>query len=460
MPMQVTETLSEGLKRELKVVVSSTEIQEQVQAKLNEIARTVRLPGFRPGKAPISLLKQRFGRAVMGEVLESTLKETSEKALDERGFKPAMQPEVDIESFEEQKDLEYTLKLEIMPEIQPIDFSQIKVERLVAEADEKSVDETVERLASQNRSATKVEEDRPAKEGDVLVIDFVGKIDDEAFAGGTASGYELELGGGAFIPGFEDQLVGAKAGEHREVTVKFPDEYGAEHLAGKEAVFEVDVTEIREYETAVVDDELAKSMGLESLEELRKSIKERIESEYAAAGRNRVKRTLFDELEKAHDFPIPAGLVDQEFGGIWAQVRQQLEGEQGDELREGKSDEELEAEYRKVAERRVKLGLLLAEVGRLNNISVNQDDLNQAIRAQLARFPGQEQQVYEFYQQNPSAIAQLQAPILEDKVVDFILELADVTEKKVAPEDLLRDPDEGEGDAEAGAEARQDKSEG
>lgn len=458
MPMQVTETLSEGLKRELKVVVSSTEIQEQVQAKLSEIARTVRLPGFRPGKAPISLLKQRFGRAVMGEVLESTLKETSEKALDERGFKPAMQPEVDIESFEEQKDLEYTLKLEIMPEIQPIDFSQIKVERLVAEADEKSIDETVERLASQNRSATKVEEDRPAKEGDVLVIDFVGKIDGEAFAGGTASGYELELGGGAFIPGFEDQLVGAKAGEHREVTVKFPDDYGAEHLAGKEAVFEVDVTEIREYEAAVVDDELAKSMGLDSLEELRKSIKERIESEYAAAGRNRVKRTLFDELEKAHDFPIPASLVDQEFQGIWAQVKQQLEGDQGEELREGKSDEELEAEYRKVAERRVKLGLLLAEVGRLNNISVNQDDLNQAIRAQLARFPGQEQQVYEFYQQNPSAIAQLQAPILEDKVVDFILELADVTEKKVAPEELLRDPDEGEGDTEAGT--GQEKSEG
>src|SRR5690606_19367908 len=285
MPMQVTETLSEGLKRELKVVVSSTEIQEQVQAKLNEIGRTVRLPGFRPGKAPISLLKQRFGRAVMGEVLENTLKETSEKALDERGFKPAMQPEVDIESFEEQKDLEYTLKLEIMPEIQPIDFSQIKVERLVAEADEKSIDETVERLAAQNRQAKKVEEDREAREGDVLVIDFVGKIDGEAFAGGTASGYELELGGGAFIPGFEDQLVGAKAGEHREVTVKFPEEYGADHLAGKEAVFEVDVTEIREYEPAVIDDELAKSMGLESPEALRKAIKERSESEYAGAGR-------------------------------------------------------------------------------------------------------------------------------------------------------------------------------
>lgn len=443
--MQVTETVSEGLKREFKIVVPADEIQAQVTSKLQELGQQVRLPGFRPGKAPMSILKQRFGRSVMGEVLDGAVNTSAQKAIEDRGLRPAMTPQVTGMSFDDGKDLEFNVALEVMPEIAPIDFKQIKLERLVAEAAPEAVDGAVERLGEQMRTTRKVEEDRPAQQGDVVVIDFVGKLDGEAFAGGSAEGYELELGGGSFIPGFEDQLVGARAGGSREVRVTFPEDYGAEHLAGKEAVFEVTVKEIREREPVQIDEEFAKKFGFESLEDLRSTVKNRIEGEYSAVARNRVKRVLFDELEKLARFDVPQGLVDQEFEGIWQEVKAQLEGPQGEQIREGKSDEELQAEYRAVAERRVRLGLLLAEVGRANNISVSQEDLARAVRAEAVRFPGQERQVFEFFQKNPGALARLQAPILEDKVVDFILELADVSTRNVTPEELLKEAEEGEG---------------
>ena len=442
--MQVTETASEGLKREFRIVVPADEIAAKVTSKLQDIGKQIRLPGFRPGKAPMTVLKQRYGRSVIGEVLETAVNQSSQQVMEDRGLKPATTPNVEIEKFDEGTDLEFKVALEVLPEIAPMDFAQLKLERVAAEAAPEAVEAALQRIGEQSQKTRKVEENRPLQQGDIAVIDFVGKLDGEAFAGGSAEGYELKLGGGSFIPGFEDQLTGATAGESREVRVTFPEDYGAEHLAGKEAVFDVTVKEIREPEPVEITDELATNLGFGSLEELRTSIKGRIESEYHNVSRGRLKRALFDMLEEKHQFPVPQGLLDQEFQAIWDEVKKQLEGPQGESVREGKSDEELQADYRKVAERRVRLGLLLAEVGRTNNISVNQDDLSRAVRAEAGRFPGQERQVLEFFQKNPGALARLQAPILEDKVVDYILELADVSTRTVPPEELLKEAEEGE----------------
>ena len=442
--MQVTETVSEGLKREFRIVVPAEEIQSQVTSKLQDIGQQIRLPGFRPGKAPLKVLKQRYGKGVMGEVLESAVNTSSQKVMEDRGLKPATTPNVEIEKFDEGADLEFKVALEVLPEIAPMDFSKIELERVTAEAAPDVVETALQRISEQTQKTRKVEESRPVREGDVVVIDFVGKLDGEPFAGGSAEAYELKIGGGSFIPGFEDQVIGAMPEEKREVRVTFPQDYGAEQLAGKEVVFDVTVNEIREPEPVSITDELAKTLGFDSLEALRTSIKGRIESEYNAVTRGRLKRALFDQLEEAHDFPVPQTLLDQEFEGIWGEVKKQLEGPEGESVREGKSDEELQAEYRKVAERRVRLGLLLAEVGRANNITVSQDDLTRAVRAEVGRFPGQERQVFDFYQNNPGALARLQAPILEDKVVDFILELAKVSTRSVPADELLKDPDEAE----------------
>ncbi|MFN4087617.1 MAG: trigger factor [Alphaproteobacteria bacterium] len=437
--MQVTETNAEGLKREFAITVPAADIQAQVTAKLEEIARTIRLPGFRPGKAPIGVLRQRFAKSITGEVLETQVNESSQKAMDDRGLRPAVPPKVEELKFEEGADLEFRLAVEIMPEIAPMDFATLELERPTAEVAVTSIDEAVERLASNIRKTRPLAEPRPAQSGDVAVIDFVGRLDGEAFAGGSAEGYELELGAGNFVPGFEEQLIGASAGDKREVTIQMPEDYGAEHLAGKEVVFDVEVKELKEREPVEVNEETAASFGFETLEALREAVKGRIESEYAALSRARVKRVLFDKLDEAHRFEVPASLAEQEFQAIWGELKQQLEGPNGETVREGKSDEELESEYRRVADRRVRLGLLLAEVGRLNNISVSQDDLGRALRAEAARYPGQEDKVLEFYRNTPGAMARLQAPILEEKVVDFILELARVTQKTVTPEELVKE---------------------
>lgn len=451
--MQVTETVSEGLKREYRIVVPADEIQAQVSSKLQDIGKQIRLPGFRPGKAPMQVLRQRYGKNVMGEVLESAVNQSSQKVMEDRGLKPAATPNVEIEKFDEGADLEFKVALEVLPEISPMDFSKIELERVTAEAEPESIETALQRIGEQNQKTRTVEESRPAQSGDVVVIDFVGKLDGEPFDGGSAQGYELKLGGGSFIPGFEDQLIGATPGEAKEVRVTFPADYGAEQLAGKEVVFDVTVKEIREPEPFEVSDDLARTVGFDDLDALRTSIKGRFESEYNAVARGRLKRALFDQLEEGHDFPVPQTLLDQEYEGIWGEVKKQLDGPQGETVREGKTDEELQADYRKVAERRVRLGLLLAEVGRANNISVSQDDLTRAVKAEVARYPGQEQQVFEFYQKNPGALARLQAPILEDKVVDFILELAKVSTKTVTPEELLKDPDEDKQDGAASPEA-------
>ena len=442
--MQVTETKTEGLKRDFKIVVPAADIEERVTSRLKELATTARIPGFRPGKVPVSLMKQRYGASVMGEVLERAVSETTVKAMTDRGMRPALQPKVEITSFDEGKDLEYTMAVEILPEIDTVDYSKIELERMVVDAADKEIDETLDRMAAANKSSEPAPADHKAANGDIAVIDFVGSIDGEEFAGGKADGYSLELGTGSFIPGFEDQLVGAKAGDHVSVKVKFPEQYGAAELAGKDAVFEVDVKEVRTAKPAEIDDDFAKKAGVEDVEALKTAIREEHEREYKGIARMHLKRALLDKLAEMCAFEVPEGLVEQELDSIWKQFEQQRE-QNPDSVKEeygDKSDDEIKAELQEISERRIRLGLLLAEVGQANNIQGTQEDINRGIMAEARRYPGQEQRVFEFYQKNAEAMESLRAPLLEEKVVDFMLEMATVTDKKVTREELMRDPDE------------------
>ena len=444
--MQVTETKSEGLLYEFNITVPADEIETVVTNRLNELKKTAKIPGFRPGKVPVQMLRKQYGPSIMGEVLERTVDKTSKKAMDERELRPVVQPKIEIVKFEDGADLEYTMAIEVMPTVEPMDFSKINLERMVVKADEEEITNALDRLANAHKTSEPVTKARKSKEGDFLVIDFVGKVDGEEFAGGKAEDYSLELGSGSFIPGFEDQLTGAKVGDHVEVNVKFPEEYGAEELAGKDAIFDVDVKELREGSPAVIDDELAKKAGIDDLETLKANIREEHEREFNEMARQRMKRTLLDELEDNHEFEVPASLVENEFEGIWAQFeqhRKQAE-EEGvkEDVNEGKTDDELKEDYQAIAVRRVRLGLLLAEIGRMNNIDLNQEDLSRAMMQEAQRYPGQEQMVMDYFRNNPEAMHQLRAPILEDKVVDFIFELAKVSEKNVSIEELLKEPEE------------------
>jgi trigger factor len=439
--MQITETNAEGLKREFTVTVASTDIEQKMKDRLSEIGRTIRLPGFRPGKVPMPVLRKRYGASVMGEVLEKAVSDSSAQAMREHNLRPAMQPKIEIVSFKEGTDLEYKMAIELLPEIKPVDFSQLQLERLRPEIPEAEIDKAIQRIAEPNRKTELV--DRPAASGDIAVIDFVGTVDGKAFPGGSAQGHSLELGSGRFIPGFEDQLIGAKSGEHRDVKVTFPAEYGSEELAGKDAEFAVEVKEVREKQPLAIDDDMAKELGFDALDGLRKAVREQLEREYGGIARQRLKRSLLDQLAAKHDFPVPPGMVDLEFDTIWKQFQEAREQNKDDVTEEaGKSDDELKAEYRAIAERRVRLGLLLSEVGRVNAITVNQDEVSRALSEEARRHRGYEKQVVEFYRNNPEALANLRAPIFEDKVVDFITEMATVTDKAVAIEDLLKPENE------------------
>ncbi len=434
--MQVTETKSEGLSREFKVALPAKDIEEKISHRLKEIAKTAQLPGFRPGKVPVSLLRKRYGPSVMGEILERAVSDSSQQALNEKGIRPAMQPEIEITSYEDGKDLEYTMAVETLPEIKPVDFSKIELERHVSEPDAKDIEAALKNIAEANKSSEPVAKKRKCKNGDMAVIDFVGKVDGEAFPGGAAEAYQLELGSGSFIPGFEDQLVGCEPGDETTVNVTFPDDYGAADLAGKEAVFEVKVKELRETVPAAVDDELAKKLGMESLDKLREAIAEEQSREFDNMSRMLLKRKLLDQLSDAHDFEVPEKLVEREFDAIWAQYEEQKQS--GAEEEEGLSEAEQRTEFREIAERRVRLGLLLAEVGQQNNIQVAQDEINAAVMEQTRRYPGQEQAVLDHFKNDPAAVEQLTAPIYEEKVVDFIVELASVEDKKSTMEDLMK----------------------
>ncbi len=440
--MQITETLADGLKHDFRVVVPAEDLHAEVDRKLTEYGAGMRLPGFRPGKAPMKILRQRFGRAVEGEILEATINRGTQQAIEERGLKPAVMPQIDMVSdlangLPAGVDLEYTVSVEALPDIEPIDFGSLELERLEAEPAEEVIEEEIGLIANSAADLVPVEEDRGAAEADTLTIDFEGKIDGEAFAGGAAEDYEIELGTGEFIPGFEDHLVGVRAGESRDVEVEFPEDYNAAHLAGKTAVFAVEVKQVRERRAVDPDDEMAKRVGFDDLASLRQNVVDRIKGHYAGVARMIVKRQLFDRLEEKHDFPLPESMVGQEFESIWGEVEKRLEDSDDEEVREGKTDDELRDEYRKVAERRIRLGLLLAEIGRQNNIEVGEEDLQRAMVAQVMRFPGQEKVVMDFYRKNPSALSQFEGPILENKVVDYILELAQVTARQVSADELI-----------------------
>lgn len=439
--MQVTETSAEGLKRAYSITVPAGEIESRIDSRLAEIAQTAELPGFRPGKVPVAILKQRFGDSVMGEVLEEAVNSGTNQALVENSLRPAMQPKIEVVKFEKGEDLEYTVDVEVMPEIEPTDFSKIEIEKLKAVPEDSEVLDAIQRLADAQKTFS-AQDGRKSEEGDAVVIDFVGSVDGVEFEGGKAEAYTIEIGSNSFIPGFEPQLVGLKAGEQKTVEVTFPEEYGAAELAGKSAVFEVDVKEVRQAEAAKIDDALAEKVGLENLEALKSAISDQLGSDYDGFSRNLMKRALLDKLSDTHDFDVPPGMVDLEFEQIWTQVEQQRENAGDEDEDAGKPDDELKEEYREIAKRRIRLGLLLSEVGQTNNIEVQQDEVNRAMAEQARQYPGQERMIVEYYQENPDAMSQLRAPIFEDKVVDFILEMAQVTERQVSVEELTKIPEE------------------
>lgn len=435
--MQITEISAAGLKREYKVVIEAAALESTVNGKLEDLRQKVNMPGFRPGKAPAALIKKQYGRALLGEVMEETVNSALQKAIEDNKLRPAMQPKVDITSFDEGKDLECTIAIEVLPEIETGDFKQIKLERLVVEPGDTEVDEFLTRLSEQQKTYEKVE--RAAENGDQIVIDFSGSVDGVKFDGGTAEDYALVLGSNTFIPGFEEQLTGLKAGEQKSVKVTFPEAYGNAELAGKPADFACTVKEVRGGQTVALDDEFAKRFGLASMQELKDNIKRDLGQEYKGMARMKMKRSLLDQLADQHSFDVPEGMVDLEFNQIWNEVTADKARFEAELAAEKKTEDELKAEYRKIAERRIRLGLLLSEVGRVNNIEVKPDEITRAMIEQARRFPGQERQVMEYFQKNPEAANSLRAPIFEDKVVDFIVEMADVTEKPVSKEELQKE---------------------
>ncbi|HWA89978.1 MAG TPA: trigger factor [Rhizomicrobium sp.] len=443
--MQITETVSEGLRREYRVVVPMGDLDAKVTARLEEMKPKMHLKGFRPGKAPVSFLKKQFGKSMMGEVVEEVVNEGSKKAIEDNALKPAFAPRVEpvgeIEQVVDGKaDLEFTVKVDLMPDFELADVSKFKIERLTSDVTEADVEEALKRLAEQSRTFST--RDGEAQLDDVVRIDFVGRIDGDEFPGGKADDFSLQLGSGQFIPGFEEQLVGAKAGETRDVKVAFPTEYQEPRLAGKDAVFTVAVKEVQAPDDAKIDDELAKRLGLESLGVLRDRVREQVKLDFSRASRLHLKRRILDALDGQHSFPLPPAMVEGEFNGIWNQVQNELKREGKSFADEGANEDELRKEYHDIAERRVRLGLVLARIGEQNGLTVAPDELQRAIAARARQFPGQEQQVFEFYSKNPQAQAEIRAPIFEDKVVDFIAELADVADRKVDRETLFMDPDE------------------
>ena len=452
--MQVTETLSEGLKRAYTVIVPAADIETRRGKRLAELGKSLKLPGFRPGKVPLPVVKQRYGTAVSAEVLEDSVNEATQQVLSDRGLRAAMQPKVDVVSIEDTKDLEFNVQVELLPDVPMPDFGAIEITRLKAEPQPETIDKALHDIATRQRELVEETEVRPAATGDFLTVDFLGKIDGTPFTGGAGTDVDVEIGGAGFIPGFTEQMVGMSAGETRAIDVTFPEEYGSKELAGKAAVFDITAKKLKKPVLPAIDDDLGQKLGLDGLQQLREILTSQVQREYDQLSRMRVKRQLLDALAKVATFEVPPGMVQAEFDQIWQRVEADRKQGQVDTDDAGKDDDTLRAEYRGIAERRVRLGLLLAEIGRANTISVTPDELTRAMRAEAARYPGQEAQVMEFFRKNPQGAEGLRGPIFEDKVVDFVLELAKVTEQSVTPEELGRDPDEtpaGSAKASAGA---------
>ena len=451
MSMQIVEKSGDGLSRVFGVTVPMSDLNAALDARIAEVTPTLNIKGFRPGKVPTAHVRRLYGKALMSEVVEKTLNETTQKVLEDNKLRPAadpdLKPEGDMDAVIEGKaDLAYEIAVDVMPDFEPVDVSTLSLKRPVYEPTAKEVDEAVAELAKQNRTyETKTGKAVKAKDGDMVVIDFLGKLDGVAFDGGAAEDAELVLGSGQFIPGFEEQLVGAKPGDDVEVKVTFPENYQSENLKGKAAVFEVKVKDVKAPVDAPADDAFAERLGIENLEKLRELLKSNLEREYAGASRFKLKRALLDQLDTKHDFPLPPRMVDAEFAAIWRQVEQDKEA--GDLPPEDttKSEEKLREEYRKIAERRVRLGLVLAEIGRANNVQVTEQELAEAMRAEAMKYGPQAQQVFDLFRQNANAQAQLRAPLFEDKVVDLIVEKAKVKDTKVSKDELMKDDDLPEG---------------
>ena len=438
--MQVTELSAEGLKREYKVVVQAAEIEHQVAHRLEELKGRIRMPGFRPGKVPVALLRKQYGRSVMGEVLEQAVNQGSQQAIADHELRPALRPKIEVTAFDEGADLEFTMALEVLPDVPEVELKQIELVRPVAEVSDETLARSLDQFAKRFQEYAPPAEPRPSQAGDRLIIDFEGRIDGEVFEGGKAEDFALVLGSGFMLPGFEDQLTGVAAGADVTVNVAFPEAFPNPELAGKPAIFTVKVKQVEEPKPLVLDDDLAKGQGFDDLDALKTAIRESIARDYAQVSRARLKRALLDRLAESCRFDVPGGMVDLEFEAIWKQLKEEME-RTGEALPEGKSEDDLKEEYRAIAERRVRLGLILSDIGQKNELKVEQPELNNAMMEQARRYPGQEQKVLQFFRSNPSALEQLRAPLYEDKVVDFIFQMANLSEKKVTPEELMADPD-------------------
>ena len=438
--MQVTETLSDGLRRGFAIVVPAADIEGKRAQRLMEIGKSVNMPGFRPGKVPLSIVKQRYGTAVMSEVLEESVNSATQQVLSDRGLRAAGQPKVEVTKIADQQDLEFTVELELLPDVAMPDFAALHLTQLKAEPTAESIDLALAEIAKNQKDWAPVTDDRGAQTGDQLTVDFVGKVDGVPFSGGTGTAMPVELGADGFIPGFSEGMVGMKPGEQRTIEVTFPDKYHAAELAGKPATFELTATALAAPAPVIIDDALATKLGFESMDQLRDRVGEQIQREYDRGSRLRLKRVLLDQLAQAATFEVPPTMVESEFTAIWNRVEQDRKTGQADTEDAGKDDDTLRAEYRAIAERRVRLGLLLSEIGRANNIQVGAEEMQRAMRQEATRFPGQEAEVIKFFSENQQAADQLRGPIYEEKVVDFILELAQVEQKTVTAEELAADP--------------------
>jgi trigger factor len=448
--MQVTETLADGLKREYRVVVPAADLDAKVNARLGELKDRVRINGFRPGKVPVEHLKRVYGKAVMAETIDEAVREANASIVSDHGYKLAMEPKVtlpeaegDVKAVVEGKaDLAYSVAIEILPKIELADFSTISLEKLTAEVNDEEVDAAIGRIVDANRPFVAKGEGAKAETGDKVTVSFKGTIDGQPFEGGTADDIAVELGSKSFIPGFEEQLAGIAAGEARTVTATFPENYLNKDLAGKTASFEVTAKSLDAPGTVTVDDAFATSLGMESLDKLKAAVKDRITREHATESRRKVKRALLDALDERHKFELPPTLVEEEFANVWRTVESDLKAQNRTFADENTTEEVARAEYRGIAERRVRLGLVIAEIGAKNDIKVNDDEINRAVVERARQFPGQEQQIWDYYRKSPEAVASLRAPLYEEKVVDFLLELVKATEKTVSREELYRDEDD------------------
>lgn len=434
--MRIAETLNEGLKREYSVTIPAETLAAKVDAQVADVATRIRMPGFRPGKVPLNLVRKMHGPALTGQALEQAVQEGVQKVLTDNALRPAMQPQIDLNNFEDGKDVEFKVALEVLPTIEAPQVEGIKLEKLVVEPTEDEVGETLKRIAEGQKSFEAAPKEHAAEQGDVVVMDFVGKVDGEPFEGGTGEGMSVEIGSGRLIPGFEDQLVGVKANEQRTLKVKFPDDYNVPYLKGRDAEFEVTVTEVRTPKEVELDDSFATNLGLENLDKLKEILRDQLSNELAGMTRTHLKRKLLDHLAASFDFAVPESMVEAEFQQIWQQLEHEASHDENPEEAKAKLEADRE-EYRRIAERRVRLGLLLSEIGQANNIQVTQAEMNRLIAQEASRYPRQQQQqVVQFFQQNAMAAAQLRAPLYEDKVVDFLLEKAELTERKVTREEL------------------------